>query len=479
MLIFFSSIIAILCVWQWNRVFVLSDLAFDSQVERQLASIAMSRTQRVNDFFRERIQDANILAQSSEIKNLLEGRLSQNNDIIASNLRKKQEILAKQLGIYIRKYPRKTWNDFEKDEEFRALAVQTVGFSGNTYLIDESDKTVILDSFRSGAFRNELEFLTLEPTSLGVKTFDGKEPVLVTRWRSIDFKMLEKPDIENTEYLDIFSRSGGYRNIFLVSRDGDISRAIQPSLDLGENLGFESQGDSYLKEAYELAKNSKRIEIVGPYIDVDTSDSMKAILYVAPVYEEENFLGMVILQTDMSEIENIMKENSGLGNTGEAYLIDQRGFLITPLRHRDITLLAQKIITDNAKHCLEQIQRGNTTNQSNIAHFSDYKGDESIGTYGLIGAPKWCSIAEITAREVFDLPKNGKKSADAVAVGTVAMLVIFIFGFASRRWNKDSVILSREKYCSSFEKFPFKYVLFGGLLVLTIITLALHFVTMK
>ena len=478
MLILFGSAIAVLSIWQWGYVFISTDPAFDAQVERQLTSVATSRTERINDFFKERIQDTDFLVASPEIKRLLAEKLSQDNDRIAPNLKKRQDILAKRLEIFIRKYPKNTFEDFKKNDEFRNLAVQMVGFSGNTYLIEEGGKTIVLDNFRSGASGNEEEFLTLDATPLEVRTADGLELALATRWFPADFKVLPKTGADE-KYLEFFERSGGYRNIFLVSSSGDIALAAEASLDLGENLDFASQKDSYLKQAFDSAKKSRKVEIVGPYMDTAAGGSERAVLYAAPVYDVDNFLGMAVLETDMNEIENIMKENSGLGNTGEAYLVDQRGFLITPFRHRDATLLAQKIITDNAKHCLEQIQHGDTADRVRVSYFSDYKGDEAIGTYGTVNTPKWCSVAEISAGEVFDLPKSGKKATAAAAIAMVAVIAMLIFGFASYRWNKDQVILPGEKYYYSFERFPFKYVLFGGLLALAIITLALHFASMK
>lgn len=476
MTIIFIAAIASLCLWQEKRVFLSSDLTFRDQAERQLASVAGNRTERVEDILEKRIGEIKNLSASQEIKNLFENNIQKNDVLVFQNIKKKQDILARQLEIYLKKYPDNSWNDFKNDADFRKLAVEPVGFFGNTFLVQEENKSPIMDNTDISSSE---KYSQTDPTYLENKTADGIGVGLVTRWNPDDFETLKKTDSSDFEYLDNFSRIYGLKNIFLVNSNGNVIYSAQSSLDLGFNVNFPSEKDSFLKSAYDNAKEKNVAIVTGPYMDTKTDASEMAILFSVPVYDQDNFLGVLISQASMNEIQDIMRENSGLGNTGESYIVNNGGLLITPLKYQNETLLAQKIPTANARECLGKIQSNDADTSMKVSKFSDYKGDEVIGTYGRPQSSSWCVMSEISTREVFDLPKKGKESKDAMAIGIIAIIMISAFAIINRLINKDYVVIPKEENSKYFIDLAWKKILFAALIILAAIMFMLYFFSMK
>jgi hypothetical protein len=476
MTIIFIVAIASLCLWQGERVFLSSDLTFQNQMERQLIAVAGNRTERVGDILEKRIEEIKNLSASQEMKNLFESNTQKNDLLVSQNIKKEQDILARQLEIYLKKYPENSWNDFENDASFRKLAVEPVGFSGNTFLIREENKSPIMDNTN---ISNSEKYFQTDPTYLESKTADGIVIGLVTRWNPNDFETLKEINNNDFAYADRFSQVYDLKNIFLVNSNGNVIYSTQSNLDLGFNINFPSEKDSFLKSAYDKAKEKNNAVIAGPYADTKTDASEMVILFSVPVYDQDNFLGILIFQASMNEIQEIMQENSGLGKTGESYIINNSGLLITPIKYQNETLLAQKIPTVNAKECLEKIQNNYENMDMKVSKFSDYKGEEVIGTYGRLQSSNWCVMSEISTKEVFDLPKKGKEAKDALAIGIVAIIIISVFLVINRIINNGYVVIPKEEYSKYFINLTWKKILFAGLLILAVVMFALYFLSMK
>ncbi len=115
----------------------------------------------------------------------------------------------------------------------------------------------------------------------------------------------------------------------------------------------------------------------------------------APILVNDEFAGIVIIDVEVANrLYQITTNRTGLGETGEIYLINQDGYMITPSRFIDKTFLKMKVNSPKAKECLG-------LSNTQITPYENYRGIKVIGAYDIIENMNWCLLAEIDEKEAF------------------------------------------------------------------------------
>jgi len=134
----------------------------------------------------------------------------------------------------------------------------------------------------------------------------------------------------------------------------------------------------------------------GTYIgDIHTSRfTGKDVLSAAsPILVNGKFSGVVIINFDVNKILEITTDGTGLGETGETYILDRDGYMITPPRFIADTLPKYDVDPE----CFV----GTGNHKTAAALYKDYRGVEVLGTHASIPAMNWCLVAEIDEKEAF------------------------------------------------------------------------------
>ena len=116
--------------------------------------------------------------------------------------------------------------------------------------------------------------------------------------------------------------------IFVLDVNGKIvasSNEREIGLDRSGNAYFlGGKLDSYIKDIYlSKATDEKSFAVSAPIMDEKTG----------------NLLGVVVARIGLDLLEKITTDNAGLGKTGEIFLVNQYGYVITPLRFIKETFL--------------------------------------------------------------------------------------------------------------------------------------------
>lgn len=158
------------------------------------------------------------------------------------------------------------------------------------------------------------------------------------------------------------------------------------------DIGKDKSNDSY----FFCAKEGSFIK------DAYVSSAEKEIIcFSTPVFDEDNvFLGVVVARIPMDILNKITIDRTGLGESGEIYIINKDGYMITPSRFVNDTFLKQKVDTENAMNCLSGIC-GETLDHDSVMLFKDYRGVDVLGTHKEIEDMDWCLMAEIDEKEAF------------------------------------------------------------------------------
>ncbi|MFH1305424.1 MAG: sensor histidine kinase, partial [Candidatus Omnitrophota bacterium] len=177
------------------------------------------------------------------------------------------------------------------------------------------------------------------------------------------------------------------KEIFVLDSKGTIVASSEP-LIVGQNR-------SNSKNFMEGKKGSY---FSGIYFSPD--DKRTAFAFTVPVLDKDTkkILGVIVVQATMDEIDAVMEDRTGLGKTGEIYLVNKEGYMITPSRFKKDVFLKQKVNSNLPKDTsLGKDTRG--VRHSVPATYPDYRGVCVLGVRSSIQRTGWELRAEIDERE--------------------------------------------------------------------------------
>jgi len=132
----------------------------------------------------------------------------------------------------------------------------------------------------------------------------------------------------------------------------------------------------------------------GVYIrDIHISMMTNSLVFSisAPIVVKGEFAGILIINIEAQEdLYEITTDRTGLGKTGEIYLINKEGYMITPSRFVDDTVFFKV----DSKKVKEWFSDGKE-------HYENYRGQMVIGAHRTIKGMDWCLLAERDAKEPF------------------------------------------------------------------------------
>ena len=180
-------------------------------------------------------------------------------------------------------------------------------------------------------------------------------------------------------------------DIFVLDTKG----AILASSD-EEDIGEDKSNDPY------FLGGEEGVFIKDAYISSYKQE--KTLAFSAPILDEDNkLLGVIVFRVSLEVLVKITTNRTGLGETGEVYLVNKDGYMITPSRFIDEVFLKQKI---DLRHI--DTEEENPTEppdtlpkEEEIGIFKDYRGIEVLSVHTNIPEMGWHLISEIDTEEAF------------------------------------------------------------------------------
>lgn len=161
----------------------------------------------------------------------------------------------------------------------------------------------------------------------------------------------------------------------------------------------------------------------------------------APIIVNGESSGFIIVNFDAKELFEIMADRTGLGKTGEIYLVNKNGYMITPSRFIDDTVLKYKVATENVRHCFEDIERfGEQKHEREAMLFKNYLDTDVLGVHAHIPEMNWCLLAEIGKEEAFAPVTKLTHSILLIIVALLAFSAILL-SFISKKITEPIVRL--------------------------------------
>ncbi|MCD6160946.1 MAG: PAS domain S-box protein [candidate division Zixibacteria bacterium] len=122
----------------------------------------------------------------------------------------------------------------------------------------------------------------------------------------------------------------------------------------------------------------------------------------APIFLNGLFSGVVVINFNTDKLFSITEDKTGLGKTGEIYLVNKDDYIITPSRFLDDAVLKKKIDIGKLKHDFINAEQTSSQEHENIAlSFKNYRGIDILAVHSYIHEMDWILLAEISEDEAF------------------------------------------------------------------------------
>ncbi len=233
--------------------------------------------------------------------------------------------------------------------------------------------------------------------------------------------------------LEVLMERLGYYDIFVISPDGHVVHSVTKEPDYNTNLIYGPYKDSGLARAFQKAKQSKdlAVEDFSPY---EPSKGLPAAFMAYPMKlgREE---WVVAIQLSIDRINQIMQKRSGMGRTGETYLVGpdykmRSDSFLDPVNHSIAASFRGTIEKNGVKTlAVDEALNGN----SGVIEIIDYNGNPVLSAFRAVKYREvhWALLTEIDIAEINEPIYRQIKWSISLTIG--AILIALIASYRLRR----------------------------------------------
>ena len=211
----------------------------------------------------------------------------------------------------------------------------------------------------------------------------------------------ERLDKTKQRLISAVNSDPNFYSNFLLDKNGKVlasSDVNDEGVDKSnDTLFIESKKGVYLKDVYLSPTNRLTIGISAPVLDTNS-----------------NLLGVYVTRIDLNKIAEITADRTGLGETGEIFLINNESYMITPSKYLADSILKIKVDTINSRACINEMTEYEKTQNLNLLIstetlpvFKDYRGINVLGSHAqIVPEATWCLIAKLDESEALGIQRN-------------------------------------------------------------------------
>lgn len=242
-------------------------------------------------------------------------------------------------------------------------------------------------------------------------------------------------------YLEKF----GYYDIFLVDPDsGKIIYSVFKELDYGTSLIDGPYANTNFGEAFRQANSAgnKDAVVLVDFKQYKPSYEAPASFIASPIFDDNEKVGVLLFQMPIDRINNVMGFRSGMGETGETYVVGPDNLLRsnTFRDQENRTIVAS--FRNPAEGSVKSVEVSEAlAGNSDVRLATNYLGEEVLSAYApldILGL-RWAVLAEISADEAFQTARDIEQTASAastsmakwsVTIGVIAAICVLGIAFA-------------------------------------------------
>lgn len=223
-----------------------------------------------------------------------------------------------------------------------------------------------------------------------------------------------------------------FNRIFIVTADKRVAASTQAS-DIGSTFDHEIVGPG---SKYNLADHFFL-----------TEDNLPMLYLAGPLILKGRFLGVLVIQSGMSNIIESVRDFSGLGTTGETLLAkkdaDGNALFLTPLRFDDKAALKRTLSKNRTR---APVIKAMDNGPQLITDGIDYRGKEVLAATQFIASTGWVLVVKKDKAEAFLPVFNLRRSLFVILLvcGILAVLIAIYIADSISRPITDLTLVARN-----------------------------------
>ena len=189
-----------------------------------------------------------------------------------------------------------------------------------------------------------------------------------------------------------FQQQRGYYDVFLIDADGNLVYTVFKELDYATNLVAGPWADTGLGRAFRAARDNpvRDHQAFFDFQPYAPSNGAPASFISTPLLDDDGALvGVLVFQMPIGQMNALMNQTDGLGETGETYIVGDDLLMRSDSRFSDgSTILVRTIETESA--------RAAAAGQSGVARTHDYRGVPVLSAFAAVDflGTRWGVVAE-------------------------------------------------------------------------------------
>ncbi len=182
-------------------------------------------------------------------------------------------------------------------------------------------------------------------------------------------------------------------------------------------------------------KNGLSKMFISDIIKSPLSDG-EAILVSYPLRDaEQNTIAVMVFEVGLEHLFNIMSERSGMGETGEAFLVNNQGYIISKIKSAQMSILTKQSESIGVREAL----KGRTI----VDEFPDVSRGNVLGSYIWYPRHQWAIVSEMHTTES-DLFGWRLIYENILLVFLIALFIYFFSRFFAKRFSDPIVQLTNS-----------------------------------
>ena len=194
------------------------------------------------------------------------------------------------------------------------------------------------------------------------------------------------------DYLETF----GFYDIFLFDLQGNLVYSALKEVDFATNFVTGPYADTNLAEIFARARQAEQpgTVFIEDYRLYAPSLGSSASFIAAPVFQDGVKVGVAAFQLPIDEINKLVQDTSGLGESGQVYLVGRDLLMRSATRFDPEAIFSQEVQTPAARQAI--------AGQSGTLAQISYTGREVLASYAPVRIEElqWGIIAEIDKVEI-------------------------------------------------------------------------------
>ncbi len=206
---------------------------------------------------------------------------------------------------------------------------------------------------------------------------------------------------QDEDYFAKFVRRYKYDDLLLIHPQGDVFYAVAHGPAYGQNVLTGDFAQTVLGQLVDKAMQTRQFEISDMEL-YPTDQGVPAIFMAQPVVFLKRVELMVVLRVSVNAVNAVMRERSGMGSTGETYLVGKDGRMRSDsFRDPEHFSVAASFADPETGGVDTTASRSALAGETGSQLIKTYNGDTVLSAYTPleIGGFTWALIAETDANE--------------------------------------------------------------------------------